>query len=177
MLKKNEEIWKDIPGYEMKYQASTLGRLRSLDRTVFIKDKNGINYKRFMPGVLLKQQIGKKTGYKNISINGGKHRYDVHRLIAMTFLGDISGSCINHINFIRTDNRLENLEVVNQKQNCIHSLSNGRHNKAKLKKEDVVYIRNNYLRNKNTRHLALKFNISVSAVRSVVRRATWKFID
>lgn len=46
MLQKNyEEIWKDIPGYEGLYQVSNLGRVKSLDRTIIIKNKFS-KYKR-----------------------------------------------------------------------------------------------------------------------------------
>ena len=38
-----KEIWKDIPGYEGLYQASNLGRIKSLDKVVFQKAKNKIN--------------------------------------------------------------------------------------------------------------------------------------
>ena len=50
-----EEIWKDIPGYEGKYQASTLGKIKSLDRMVkYENHRTGSAYCRPMKGRILK---------------------------------------------------------------------------------------------------------------------------
>lgn len=65
------------------------------------------------------------TGYLRVGlrVNGVLHNLSVHRLVARAFLGEPDpGQVINHINEIRTDNRLENLEWVTQKQNIHHSL-------------------------------------------------------
>ena len=65
------------------------------------------------------------TGYLRVGlcIDGVLHNLSVHRLMALAFLGEPKpGLVVNHINEIRTDNRLENLEWVTQKQNIHHSL-------------------------------------------------------
>ena len=66
------------------------------------------------------------TGYLRVGlrINGRLHNIAVHRLVARAFIGDPApGQVINHINEVRTDNRVINLEWVTQKQNFHHSLS------------------------------------------------------
>lgn len=84
------------------------------------------------------------TGYLRVGlrINGVLHNLSVHRLVAQAFLGEPEpGQVINHINEIRTDNRLENLEWVTQKQNLRHSLR--RHPEYRLNRaKAVIQIKN-----------------------------------
>ena len=78
-----EEIWKDVPDYEGYYQASNLGRVRSLDRTV--TTKHGVE--RFYKGRIIEGNIQK--GYRRTTLRGngicGKIMFS--QIIAMTFLG------------------------------------------------------------------------------------------
>lgn len=110
------EIWKDIAGYEGIYQASNLGRVRSLDRI----DCRGVARK----GTILKPFRDGKKGYVAVSLlkNGKGCRSKVHRLIATVFIRQpIPGEQVNHINGIRDDNRISNLEWVTCQQNIRHS--------------------------------------------------------
>ena len=82
-----EELWKDIPGYEGLYQASTLGRIRSLD---FEKEYNPINrkpYKKILKGRILKPFVD-VDGYKIVILykDGNRKTKRVHRLVAIAFL-------------------------------------------------------------------------------------------
>jgi hypothetical protein len=101
------EIYKDIPGYENHYQVSTFGNIKSL------KGKT--------PKIL--NAILNKWGYLQVSLckNNIKKVYTIHQLVALTFLNfkpNGHEKVINHINFKRTDNRLENLEIVTNRENC-----------------------------------------------------------
>ena len=111
------EIWKPIPGFEGYYEASTMGRIRSVDREV--------KHRRY-PGKLVrrKSHILKNAtltnGYKATCLNKGgkKIRYKTHRLIAMTFIPNPEHlPHIDHINNLRYDNRPENLRWCNVCQN------------------------------------------------------------
>jgi hypothetical protein len=113
---KNEiEIWKDIPGYEGVYQVSSFGRVKSLSR--YIKTR-GL---QLLPERILKL-CKNKYGYLKcvLQLNRKKKYIQVHQIVAMAFLGHVPCGferVINHKNFIRDDNRLENLEVVTSREN------------------------------------------------------------
>ncbi len=112
-----KEIWRDVPNYDGYYQASSTGRVKSLDRTLI--DKNG--RKRFLKGKLIKSYI-KKDGYKNICLskNGVQKILTIPQVIAITFLGHIPNGnklVVDHRNGIKTDDRLENLRIVTNRAN------------------------------------------------------------
>ena len=96
-----EEIWKDIPGYEGLYQASTCGNIKSLERTVKIGDNERIVKER-----LLVLQLD-SHGYYRIRLSNKckTKKFMVHRLIAMTFIPNPNNyRCINHKDEVRTNN-------------------------------------------------------------------------
>lgn len=69
-----------------------------------------------------------KTGYVVIQLykNNKKKNYYIHRLVAETYLTNLESKLqVNHINGIKTDNRLKNLEWVTPKENIKHSLYSG----------------------------------------------------
>lgn len=116
MKKKDKEIWFPIPGYEDLYECSTHCRVRSLPRKT--KGRNGSKYIR--PSRPIKVQTS-ANGYKVVSLtrDGNTKQFKVHRLIAMYFIPNPEGKPhIDHINTIRTDNRIENLRWVTNKENC-----------------------------------------------------------
>ena len=101
------EVYKPIPGYKGSYEVSNFGNVKSL--------------KGKLPKVLV--PILNKWGYLQVSLcqNSIKKVYTIHQLVAITFLNFIPNGhvkVINHINFNRTDNRLENLEIVTNRENC-----------------------------------------------------------
>ena len=124
----NNETWKDIQGYEGLYQVSDLGRIRSLDRVV--NAKNGS--KQTKKSRILVQEIT-IHGYCRVRIfncDGKAKHYAVHRLVLSAFNG-ASDLPVNHINEIKTDNRLVNLEYCTAKENCNHGTRNERISKAR----------------------------------------------
>lgn len=108
------EIWKPIPGYGGHYEASSLGRVRSLDRIVMKRDRHtGAEMRQFYKGKELKQWKGRKKHdhyYVRIGLDKRKMNLAVHRAVLLAFIGlppDGMEAC--HNNGISDDNRPENL--------------------------------------------------------------------
>ena len=117
------EIWKDIKGYEGKYQVSNLGNVKSLER--FRNGKS--NSKVYVPEKLLKGKCD-KDGYIVYALCTGVHKktkfYRVHRLVAEAFLPNPNNlPMVNHKDENPKNNCVENLEWCDAKYNARYSFS------------------------------------------------------
>ena len=129
-----QEIWKDIPNYEGYYQVSNLGNVKSLSRIV----KNGWGT-RTVCGKILKNLVNTTKGYLVVRLSkiGLVKTKQIHQLVAEAFLNHSQKGhklVVNHKNFNRQDNRLENLEIVTQREN-----TNQKHKKSKSKYIGVTW--------------------------------------
>lgn len=118
-----EEVWKDIPSLDGLYEASSLGRVRSKERTVEFKTRWGGVANRKLRSVVLSQQRHPQ-GYMFVSpsVNGKHLQNTVHNYIADAFLGARpSGTDVNHIDGDKTNNSPCNLEYVTRKENMLHA--------------------------------------------------------
>ena len=106
-----KEIWKDLPGYEGKYQVSNLGKVKSLNY-----HRSGRN--KIMKGI----SEGHGYLYLNLCKNGERRREYIHRLVLSTFYPVINMNEleVNHINEIKSDNKLDNLEWCDRQYNVKH---------------------------------------------------------
>lgn len=110
-----QEIWKDIPGYEGLYQASNLGRIKSLERKVNTGN-NGYRIEKEK----IKKPVLQKSGYHHIALykKCKRKEFGVHRLIMMTFCPNEDKQLqIDHIDMNKTNNKLDNLEFVTMEEN------------------------------------------------------------
>ena len=121
-----EEKWADIKGYEGLYQVSSNGNVRSLDRYVPHKTMG----QKFCKGRMMATHV---TSANYLCVNLCKNNkytsYDVHRLVAVAFLGvdDVAGLEVNHIDENKRNNRADNLEWVTKSQNNMHGTKRERH--------------------------------------------------
>jgi len=111
-----QEIWKDVIGYENLYQISNLGRVKSLERIV---NRPNSPYKK--KEKILSEHLN--NGYLIVSLckNSIRKSRTVHQLVAVEFLNHKPNGMnlvIDHINNIKTDNRVENLQIITQRENC-----------------------------------------------------------
>lgn len=58
--------------------------------------------------------------------DGKRHELRTHRVIASAFIGPVDGMVVDHVNFQRDDNRVDNLQVITQRENCMRSIAAGR---------------------------------------------------
>lgn len=118
------EIWKNIPGIE-GYQVSSLGRVRSLPRTVNVTQGKLGNSKRTIPAKLMspcRTYMNGKQHYVTVRLNGRTR--NVHRLVASAFLGKPPFGArteVNHKDGNRWNNVLSNLEWCSKSMNEQHS--------------------------------------------------------
>ena len=115
------EIWKDISDYEGYYQISNLGRVKSLEKTLIISGKKCV-YK-----ALIKKNGISKRGYWEVSFykNGKGCRKKTHRLLAICFIDNPKNHPqVNHIDGNKLNNKISNLEWVNNRENSCHRVKN-----------------------------------------------------
>jgi len=178
----DKEIWKDIDGYEGYYQVSNMGRVRSVDRVV---EHNKGGYCQ-LKGRLLKLYTTKK-GYDRVNLNkNGKIKFFlVHRLVTQAFIPNPeSKPQVNHIDGVKTNNNVSNLEWCTPSENIKHSFESGlnnnkgeRHHKSKLKKADVLEIRHRYSEGDRTiSKLAKEYSVDFNVVYRIVNNLGWKHI-
>lgn len=117
------EIWKDIEGFEGYYEISNYGRVKSLPKTM--GNKNHLS-----PVRILKVKID-KYGYPCVKlcsqVEKGKIKYfTVHRLVAKAFIPNPNNlKTVNHKDGDKQNNFAENLEWNSHKDNIIHAWQTG----------------------------------------------------
>lgn len=163
-----EEIWKDIPGYEGRYQASTLGRIKSLERKV--PGKNPYTGKKFMrraPSRILKPGEYCKSGHLSVVLEHHGIGRPVHQLIMRTFVGEPpDGMEVLHINGNPKDNRLENLRYGTRTENILDVYYQGGRWR-KLSIDDVQTIRFGLFCGISGMQLSQQFGVSPQVISKI----------
>ena len=99
------EIWKDIEGYP-NYMISSMGRVKSL------------NYNHTGEEKILKPSLRNGYYFCNLSLLGKSKKFYIHRLVAQAFIPNYENKpFVDHINTIRTDNKVENLRWTTRIEN------------------------------------------------------------
>lgn len=132
------EVWKPIIGYECYYEVSNFGRIKSLKRITSCK--NGVTQERNEK--LISTHTNHSNPYSVLTLTiGHSKRYYLHRIIANSFILNQEGKpCINHINGIKTDNRVENLEWVTHRENTSHAILIGKVKKGEAHAKAIKVI-------------------------------------
>ena len=119
------EVWRDVDGYDGVYQVSNLGRVRS---------------KKYGDWRVMKG-IKDKDGYLRLSLykDGNRKKFFVHRLVAQAFIpnDDETKTQINHRNEIKSDNRVYNLEYCTPQYNVTYNDLHRRHITKRTKVKDL----------------------------------------
>lgn len=156
------EMWKDVVGYEGLYQVSNTGKVRSLDRYVPHKTLG----KKFYKGRIMATHTT-NSGYLcvNLSKNNKYTSFDIHRLVALAFLGidDVSNLEVNHIDEDKKNNCVDNLEWVTKQQNNRHGTKVAR---------QVEKVNRAVLQYDTEGHFIREWNSAVEAEKSISGKFT-----
>lgn len=181
------ETWKKIKDFP-NYMISNKGRVWS--KTKIVSSPRGKYLKK---GRILKSHDDKR-GYLTIVLINGKGRKNckIHRLVAEAFLKNPELKReVNHINGIKADNEVSNLEWVTSKENKTHAWNIGLYKKqdrlkftgenngrAKLKEQQILEIRKKYKSGGiSQKALGEMYNTSQSQIFYIVNNITWKHVE
>jgi len=174
------EIWKDIEWYEWLYQVSNLWNVKSLPK----KWSWWHNWK------ILKWKV-ERNGYNRICLRKKSNNvyYLIHRLVWFSFIYNPENKkCINHKNWIRNDNRVENLEWVTHKENNLYKFevlwykTSEKHrkqcwinNKLKSKKVNQYDLNGNFIKlwDSITEASKILWCSNISSVCRWIKRSAW----
>lgn len=135
-----EELWKDIPGYEGIYQASNMGRIRTVEGKVTYSTRHG---ERHWHSRVLKPKWEKRgrcrAGHRDARVNLYKNKENktllVARLVAMAWVdGYEEGLTVNHIDCDPSNNFASNLEWVTRRENIQKGFRDGAYDNVKRSK-------------------------------------------
>jgi hypothetical protein len=169
------EKWETIKEYNDIYEISNKGQVRRVIPSRWAKAKI------LSPGI-------SKRGVKNITLskNAVKHKYLVHRLVALYFLGQPPKNKrqINHKNGNPSDNVANNLEWCSPKENVQHGIKTGLikiigadHWKSRLSEKDIKEIRKIYKTGQISQtELGRRYKVTQANIWSIVNNKRWKLI-
>lgn len=173
-----DETWKVIPKTNGFYLVSNLGRIKSLKKNA----STG--------GIILKLGLHPK-GYLRIGItydSGKRIMKSVARLVGMAFIPNPENkSQINHIDGVKTNNTVSNLEWVSNQENMDHSIQVLKNrnwdyvvgencNFSQLTEEEVIQIPK-LLETKSAREISKMFNVAPTTITEIVHGRSWKHLN
>lgn len=163
------ETWKDITGFEGKYQISNKGNVLS-----------------YLSGKILKPQVNRQ-GYLIVNLyyeTGKCRKYRIHRLVAEHYVSNPDNKpFVNHLDGNKYNNEESNLEWVTAEENMEHAYNTGlnspekrakgeQHGRCKLSDADVYWIRTHYQpRSKEFGQsaLATMFGVSQPTISNIIK--------
>ena len=184
-MKELEEEWRDILGYEGRYQISNFGNVKTLTREVIEPRRTYIRKGKIL------NKYKDKEGYYKVKLYNGDATFKsepVHRLVGKLFIPNPNNyPQINHIDGNPSNNFVDNLEWCNNSMNTKHAYDTGLKNKknytgaancmAKLTEQQVIAIREEYATgNTSYPKLAKKYNTRIGNISFIITRKTWQYV-
>lgn len=192
------EVWKEVKGFEDYYEVSDKGRVRRKKGKTIYKDGRLAEFSQ----TILKQGKNSK-GYLRVylSVKSKKYTRSVHRIVAETFLENPENKkTVNHKDCDKTNNEVNNLEWMTNKENMRHAFKNGCYDErdrntinnlgsykegrkgsenhaAILNEQKVTEIRSLRKKGLKLKEIARIYNVSISVVSSVSKYRSWKHVQ
>lgn len=173
------EAWEIIPGWEGRYEVSSLGRVRSVTRVIRLR--NGST--RIAEGVVLKQRVYKEGYFVVTFKDGGKSYMQLpHRLVALAFIPNPQNlRTVNHKDGNKLNNVVENLEWMTHSENLIHASENllmphGKDNPETKMTEDQVLACVTTLKHLTATQLADMFSVDKTNIYCIRSGKTWSWL-
>jgi hypothetical protein len=168
------EVWKPIPGYDERYEASSLGRVRNI-RPYRYRGKHRVLNIHTMHSGYCQVVLYEKKKHRTIRL---------HKLIASAFIGPCpDGYEINHRDGVKLNNRPDNLEYVTQSENQIHAMENGlkafgeRNAASKLTPALIRDIRRRLANGESGNSIANSLGVTKYTIYHIKQRKVWKHVD
>ncbi len=158
-------MWKQIRFYN--YEVNINGEIRSTKTGKLLKPQRSWN------------------GYRRVTLWVGYNRkgFMVHRIVAEAFLSNPEKlKEVNHKDFDKTNNSVDNLEWCSKQQNMDHA-KNGKvlvsfkgeeNNTSKLTNEEVEKIRQ--IKDRKLKSIAEEFNVCVRTIVRIRQKESWKHV-
>lgn len=170
------ETWKPIPGHD-GYEASDLGRVRSVDREIPGVFKGTAAVRLWRGRVLKLQRLS--TGYLLVHLGKGNQRL-VHRLVMLAFMGNPPpGQTVAHNDGNRSNNHLRNLRYDTVAGNNADKVRHGTHHRgerqgaSKLTRKEVLAIRRSKAMGVT---LASIYGVSQTQISAIRNRNSWSWL-
>jgi len=176
------EIWKPVPGFGGYYEASSIGRIRSIDRVVVKRHCSGKIIQQKYAGRLLKPCKTDDLGHMGVhlGVDGRKINVSVHRMVLFAFVGEPSdGQEACHNNGNASDNRIGNLRWDTHKSNNGDRIIHGtyalgeNHAMAKLTEVQVVEIRKSWT---GYADVCRRYGISKTQAHRIRKGDSWRHV-
>lgn len=175
-----EEIWKAIPGYEGFYEASTLGNIKALERTVLKNGKEAKLKERILKRHWKRRKSHHSEYYMACLCRDGIPKYwYFHALIMLTFVGPRpEGAEICHGDGNPLNNRLDNLRYGTTTENRwdSHRHKTDRSGWHKLTPEDVKDIKAK-CRTISKRKVAAEYGVTRAVINAISDWDRWEYAN
>jgi hypothetical protein len=154
-----EEVWKDIKGFDGKFQVSNLGRVRRV--------------------AIVSPKILRGYFYADLNLKDIRKNSSIHRLVAKTFIPNPDNKPeVNHKDGDKFNNSVDNLEWMTRQENAIHSFRvlgrKSPEGNRKITEQDVREIRRLNKQGMSRKALAIQFNLGYSTIVHIILGTRWK---
>lgn len=175
MTTTSNEIWKDIPGYEECYQVSNFGRVRSLDKILFIDDGKRLPFVKQITGKVLSPGET-NAGHLSVVLERGKASSQVHQLVMLAFVGPPPKNTeVRHLDGDPKNNKLENLQYGSRRENILDVYRIGKRWR-KLDVKDVRNIKKRLANGEKGASLANEYHVSQSLISGIKRGVHYSWL-